>query len=95
MPKRRRKKRLCDIAAMLLASAFLAVDLMVRDPAPASPTPQGDTALAVCTVLICLGLLLVCRALYGDRHEHLAALRVQIKRRLPSAIAPLPLPVPD
>lgn len=97
MAARRRKKRLCDIVAILFAALLLGVDLMVREPQSAAPAPKGDDAFTVCLILMSLGVLVVAYGLHQGRRQFLPLLHAQVKRRLPRvpAIEPLPVPMPD
>jgi hypothetical protein len=80
MRKRRRTYRLADIAAAIFASLLLAVDLMVRDPQPAttSVAQQGDPALVITLIFMALGLCVTFYGLYHERH----VLRAHVMRRL-------------
>ena len=85
MRKRRRTYRLADIAAAIFASLLLAVDLMVRDPQPAttSVAQQGDPALVITLIFMALGLCVTFYGLYHERH----VLRAHVMRRLESGCA--------
>lgn len=97
MAARRRKKRLCDIIAILFAAMLLGIDLMVRDPQTAGLVPKADNAFTVCLFLMSLGILVVLYGLHQGRKQFLPLLQAELKARIPSAPAmePLPLPMPD
>jgi hypothetical protein len=79
MRNRRRKTRLADKATFAIASLFLAVTLMVRDPQPAVTTPpQGDVALIITLIFMALGMCVVSYGLYHERHKLREYARVRL-----------------
>ena len=80
MRKKRRTYRLADMAAIVFAFLFLALDLMVRDPQPVMTpmAPQGDPALTITLILMGLGLSVIFYGLYLERHK----LHAHVRRRL-------------
>jgi hypothetical protein len=80
MRKKRRTYRLADMAAIVFAFLFLALDLMVRDPQPVMTpmAPQGDPALIITLILMGLGLCVIFYGLYLERHK----LHTHVRRRL-------------
>ena len=79
MRKRHRTYRLADIAATMFAFLLMTVDLIVRDPRPAttSAASHGDPALAITLIFIALSLCVACYGLYHERH----VLRAHVMRR--------------
>jgi hypothetical protein len=91
MRNQRRKTRLADTAATVFASLFLGINLMVRDPQPASASvtssaaSQGDPALVITMIFMALGMCVVAYGLYHDRHnvkQHARLHLVQTRQRL-------------
>lgn len=80
MHKRHRTYRLADIAAIASATLLLAVDLMVRDPQPATAyvAPQGDPALTITLIFMAMSFCVAFYGLYHERH----VLRAHVMRRV-------------
>jgi hypothetical protein len=89
MRKQRRTYRLADKAALLLASLFLGVDLMIRDAqpaiaAPATP-PQSEAPFALMLVFLLFGLSVAAYGLYHERHklrEHFRVRMIYARHRM-------------
>jgi hypothetical protein len=90
MRKKRRTYRLADKAALLMASLFLGVDLMIRDAqpviaAPAATPPQSEAPFALMLVFLLFGLSVAAYGLYHERHklrEHFRVRMVYARHRM-------------